>query len=396
MKYWNKYKYHLILGIGLFLIGYSQYLTPDDLDWSKTYYHKDKIPYGTYVLRESIGDLTANDVEDIEEPISSFLESEPTLGSIVIITETISLDETELAAVLDYIDRGGNIFISAENINQHLLDELGLTIDYSFLPNTEKDSTYLKLIYDSNVYEYGSMYQVAGNSFQWDGEDPDINIYGHNSDAVNFVGCKRGNGNFYLHLDPQAFTNYHILNNTENTYASSALSVLPSNKNIYWDNWNSMPPEAINPKSFLSKIYDNKALTSAFYTIFLILFVYIIFKSKRMQRIIPVVERPRNDSVDFATTIGMLYFRTKDNNDLILKKFKFFKTDLKGLFHLPTEILESFETSEIAKRTGLDEHELIKLKNLVTEASVIGTRISDERIQDYVNIERILKNQLNS
>ena len=54
--------------------------------------------------------------------------------------------------------------------------------------------------------------------------------------GINYIRCAYGEGFFYFHSIPTAFTNYNILRNDNADYISKALSYLPI-QTTYWDEY---------------------------------------------------------------------------------------------------------------------------------------------------------------
>ena len=134
----------------------------------------------------------------------------------------------------------------------------------------------------------------------------------------NFVKINFGenNGAFYIHTNPFAFTNYHLLD-TKEDYAATVLSFLPKQQ-VIWDNYYKSGRKIIS--SPLHYILTSPALKWAFYTSVFTLLLFVIFRGKRTQRIIPVVEPLENSTVEFTQTIGELYYQSGDYTNIISKK----------------------------------------------------------------------------
>ena len=65
-----------------------------------------------------------------------------------------------------------------------------------------------------------------------------------------------------------------------------------------------------------------------------------LIESKRRQRPIPIVEPLRNTTLDFARTIGLLYYQQGDHRDLANKKITHFGDFLRQRLYLPPLQLE--------------------------------------------------------
>ena len=121
-----------------------------------------------------------------------------------------------------------------------------------------------------------------------------------------------------------AFTNYFLLHKDNDAYYNEALSVIPKDETkITWDEY------------FLHKLFDghNKDDNKGWlYVLFkyppfkwgllaaiITIGVYVLLETRRKQRYIPAIAKPRNDSLDFVKTIGRLYYEKNDHRDLAKK-----------------------------------------------------------------------------
>ena len=86
-------------------------------------------------------------------------------------------------------------------------------------------------------------------------------------------------------------------------------------------------------QSIFRYIFTQPALTWAYYLVLIGLLFYALFAGKRTQRVIPVVEPPRNTSLEFAQTVGRLYFQQGDHDNLARKKIQYFLAGLRERYH---------------------------------------------------------------
>jgi hypothetical protein len=81
-------------------------------------------------------------------------------------------------------------------------------------------------------------------------------------------------------------------------------------------------------KTLLGLITSNKPLLWAWRLMGITLIVFMIFNARRRQKVIPVIERPRNHSLEFVKLIGTLFYHNHNHVDLVSKKFALFKEDI--------------------------------------------------------------------
>src|SRR5690606_28020185 len=128
-------------------------------------------------------------------------------------------------------------------------------------------------------------------------------------------------GSFYLSSVPGAFTNYYVLKPRQNRYAAQALSHLPVAP-VWWDEYQKQGP--VGDSSVFRVLLCHDALTWAYYIALGALFLFVVFESKRTQRIIPVLEKPRNTTLEFVKVIGNLYYNHRDHRAIAEKKVNYF------------------------------------------------------------------------
>src|SRR5690606_16833897 len=120
-------------------------------EWRERYIFKDKIPFGTYVLREEIPH-TLSEVRTLTNFGESNYElminrdsTEEVHSAIVDISEFHSTYDYDTEVILDYVENGGEVFMSGKSFSDEFLDTLGLyfeLLDYAKFRPTPKSVFY--------------------------------------------------------------------------------------------------------------------------------------------------------------------------------------------------------------------------------------------------------------
>jgi hypothetical protein len=132
-------------------------------------------------------------------------------------------------------------------------------------------------------------------------------------------------------------------------YVANALSYL-KDLDVYWDNYKKSGRIVIDsPMRF---ILNQASLKWAYYLGMVGLLIFIVFKTKREQRIIPVIKPLENSSIEFAKTVGGLYYEHRDFTDLISKKINFFLEYIRSNYHLNTDSINAETAAVLAVRAG--------------------------------------------
>ena len=359
----------ILLFVGIIAIEFS---TPPPINWQKTYNETHKIPYGTFVFYEELETLfPESKIQNIKiTPYEYFDDyyswedsSYLTTGTYMIVDDFADIDNTSAQELLDFASFGNDIFISSNYFPETLTDSLGFDTenDFSF-----KDEGELTLTSPSFTNDSISVSKGLSNIYFSEIDTLFTTVLGHqkfaDSTYVNFIKTSWGSGYFYLHLQPVAFTNYHLLKKDNKKYASSVMSYL-SDDTIYFHSRNRLDRELGN--SPLRFIHSQPALRWAWYLALITTIVFMIFNAKRKQRIVKVISPLKNTTVDFTKTIGNLYYETKDHDNLIEKKITYFLEYIRRVYYLDTQILDDKFVKNLSLKSGQDQVNVKKLVNQI-------------------------------
>jgi hypothetical protein len=146
----------------------------------------------------------------------------------------------------------------------------------------------------------------------------------------NFIRLKHGNGFVYVHTNPEFFFNYQIKRPEGYRYASYLLNQLPQDQPVYMLELGRLIEYRLDPygegdgtankqdDSYFQFILQSPALRAAFGLGFLGVLLFALFRSKRMQPVVPYIEKKKNMSLEFAQTITSIY-QSKSNPMGIIK-----------------------------------------------------------------------------
>ncbi len=357
--------------VAIILIALFQAGRKDPLDWRESYDPRKKTPFATYVLKNELQNFyeVKPKFTKIEESIYSFFseERENAKSEAFVFVGNNPLSGNEgLNKLVSFVDQGGTAFIASNQLNFYLLDTLG--VDYSYKYNFYKDSSKIQLLKYNQEAAYD---KINDHIFFTKLNEDRITILGNivlkdidNSDtllkAPNFIRLTHGNGVFYIHLTPQVFTNYYLLE--EDTFPIALLSLkYLEGKDILWydDFYNA--DISYSPMRF---IWSEPGLRNAWYILLVALLLLLVFKSKREQRIIPIITPEENKTVEFAKTIGSVYFENGEPDDMVAKKIQYFLYDIRRIHKLDTnELHDKRFIHSLSQRTGIDKNEIIDLIN---------------------------------
>ncbi|GAB4015169.1 DUF4350 domain-containing protein [Spirosoma koreense] len=364
-------KYLLILLATVMAYVLFEYYRPKPINWTPTYRNDQTIPFGTQALFELLPSVMHQPtIKTVRLPIYNFLTETklPTPGNYVLICHDFKIDGNELPNLLAYVKRGNNVFVSAYS----LPDTLGAVLGFSAEEKapTKADTTLRQNFMNPRLRTTSgyNFFHDDGRNFLTIKESGQITVLGRNarSEPV-FIRVQYGKGQFFIHNLPLAFTNYYVLDTKTSDYAFKALSYLPPLP-TYWDEYQKQGRFDEEQQSIFRYIRSQPALNWAYYLIVFGLVVYAIFAGKRTQRVIPVMEQPRNTSLDFVQSIGRLYFLQNEHDNLTRKKIQYFLAELRERYGLNTTVLDKEFTETLARKSGVTPAEATDLVRLLREA----------------------------
>ena len=122
--------------------------------------------------------------------------------------------------------------------------------------------------------------------------------------------------------------------------------------------------------------------------------LFMIFRAKRKQRIIPDIEQPKNSSIEFAKTIGSLYLEKGDHKLIADKKIRFFYDYIRSNLGLDTSEIDADTKKDISLRSGIDKAEIDGLFDLIDkisrqdEITQKELKLLTERIDEFYNLSQ--------
>jgi hypothetical protein len=366
---------------------------PHVFDERFTFSRKDKIPYGCYVAYSTLPALFPGAKMHVNAYAPAKWDSIDDYASdqaLVIVSGNFAPDEYEMYHLRRFVEKGNTIFISAAVFSAYARDEFKISVvdPYELLISLAIKGKHDSFVVSLKVppFLHANDYALSGNIFEsyftkWDYTTSTVLGDGINLNP-NFIRVKAGKGNFFLHLNPLAFSNYFILHKYNNEYFGQVMSVIPKEtKNIFWDEYFQRKRSRDNGESggTLSGMMKHPSFRTAFWVLLLLLFLYVLQEMRRKQRYIPELARPRNDSLNFVKTIGRLYYEKKDHVNLARKMSAYFLEHVRNKYKLPTSQLDEKFAGQLHFKTGYPLAELQKIVSSIKKIDEAGA-ISDQQL----------------
>ncbi|MEO8108497.1 MAG: DUF4350 domain-containing protein [Ginsengibacter sp.] len=413
MKFWSRYRF-------LFAFVYFAVISCNNKNrlpsLNENYRKTDKEPFGTFVAYNDFTHLFGDRyIESVTEPfddvwnkIKSY-STDKKYSLYFLITKNLVLNYSEVKAFTDYVKAGNDLFISADYIDNRLLENINCNIDrQGEILNELKGK-----MHETHVSMYfGDNYTAPAYSYYYfpflnaltEYDTSFTKVLGTNEiSRPNYIVLFEGKGRIYLHVAPRIFGNYFLLTGDNYKYFDNVISYLRSDpKNIYWDEYykNSGSSRRRNNSgsgdddfSTMSVISQHPPLLWAFWLAVTGILLFIFFNVKRKQKIIPVIKPNVNTTVTFTETVGRLYLQKQNNKHIAEKMITYFYEHIRNKYFISTTDINDEFINSLAGKSGVSKENTQQLIYLIKEIQESEKTDDIQLLKLNTEIENFLQNK---
>lgn len=339
-------------------------MRPKEFSWMHTYINTDKNPYGCYIFYHETAKLHDQSLLTVSRlPASEILSGSVTEAvNYMVIAENAEFDNQNLDSLLNFIASGNSALIVAGEIEQKLIDTLGLS--YTPLYGLGKSAdTMFKFSNNRVMKESFPLTGMWHGYFSLNDSLADVqSIIEDLSGRAVMVQAKWGEGVIILGKCPLIFTNWFILGKNQEDIPFRVLSFLPESNQLIWDEFQKQG--RTNNSSPLRVILSNPSLRMAYFlTLFGILLI-LIFETRRRQSVVAVIEPVKNTSFEFVRMVGLLHYGQKDYKNIGIRKINNLLENIRLQYNFLLHPEEPGVEEKIHLKTG---YQLQDAENLMKE-----------------------------
>lgn len=389
---------------------------PKKFNWNEnTFGSTDSNPYGSQLVDSFLMTSThgkyevksggiADAYNDSSQHDKTFVFVEQDFDAYICENDTCELKGSEY--FLSILKRGQNIiWISSYMPTDTVLQELGLTWDYNTIeffspkPGYEislrwnKDEQYKRtlFIFKTNEYEIVSI----DRDYTFDApraHNHNIFLLGQDNRPKG-ISLNYGKGKLIYVTFSDIYHNYNLLQPGGGILLLRILTLAGDAPIVRYDP--TLVKEYIEEhersQSPLRVFLENRSLRWAIYITLIAIVLSLFFTARRRQRVIPVVEEPKNQTLAMVKHIGLMHYRHHDNAGLVRDYFKHFSHELlrKILIDVNEDYTLDDNISLITSRTGLTIQEIkddiAKLQNIENDYDIKLSDKETKRLIDFMN-----------
>lgn len=390
-----------VLTIGAFF--YFMYINnPKRYQWFENYKASSQQPYGTSVIQEMLESYRADSkfVLNEKKRLKDVLKEikDPGKTDYVFIGHNIFLDEESLGAMSKFIEAGGNAFIASltppeDILNAIYFQECGTPLE--FVQN-RKQSVELNFFHPdlrtARGTEFAYRFGTEDFPYSWDyiskavfcDSSRSVTALGfQEDDRVNFIRVRAGHGALYLHSNPVVFTNYFLTKSDHVDYVSGVFSHLDGH-DLIWDEYSkiSFPGRNHSYDSPLYYILEQPSLKYAWWLLLATVLLYVLFATKRKQRVIPVRELKSNTSLEFINLVSRLHYKNGSHLDMAHKKMRYFLYFVRSKYGIHAEKFRDEHVRRLSEKSKVN----------YSDVQTIFSRyyLIDERFKNDIEVSRLV------
>lgn len=386
----------VIAWVGLF----SDYKPP--VNW-REYYTADKsTPFGTSLIKDRLDDLFPDvPVQEVKDELFSlFYDTTYEDQLLILVNRDVPLDSFDVNKMLAFVYEGNQVFLSAINMPSSLASFLELdeyrTYD-RFDAQMWYDSVAVKTTGESaRTFRFPHKHLPTTFVGELPGESRVLATSG--DDEPVFIWVPYGEGAMWLSLYPQVMTNYYLVDSSRSDFLAYTLGSISPPKGILWDEYYKIDQlanasrrrsgddsESDRPYTLKEYLAQKPALAWGIGLLVSSFLIFVLFESKRLQRLIPKRLPPPNTTLEFAETMGRLYFQHRDHRNLAEKMIQSWRDFVSTRFFvqqadLTAERVTSDENvAVLAAKSGMPYKEVKRMVRLIQRIHQ-QEQISDESL----------------
>ncbi|MDP3567279.1 DUF4350 domain-containing protein [Sediminibacterium sp.] len=372
---------------------------PKPTNWARTYLSKDKSPFGCFAIYNLMDNVYSKGYLINNKTLYNLNTDSSKKTSIIIIDDKLNFNKNDVKAIFKFLDRGNTAFISVNQFNGAFADTFHLKTSYDYSDyNVSIDSLINKAgakirLEAQNFKNKPFLYSgVAVSSYFKEFDTTRFKVLAQFSkNRVCLISTNVGKGKLYLMTMPDVFGNYFVVDNPNRFLVYAILSLL-KNDVLIWDEY--YKTYNVSNYSFIKFILENDSLYAAYLLIIIVLIFYMIFEGRRRQRAIPIVETPKNSTLEFVNVVSHVYYNSKNHQSIAAEKIRFFYETVRAKFQVNTNKINGEFLNEISTLSGI---EIKMVKQLFTYCEKLREPIEiteNELIELNRQIHNFNKNSL--
>jgi hypothetical protein len=368
--------FFVILGGGVFAFySYIKKYSPK-YKWTENYKKENDQPYGLKVFYELL-ENNGNKIHTIKNNFHENLDTAALNSNYIVFGNYLYMDSIRANHILTFAEKGNTVLVVSNSapleITRMLVPVTDTIYNYGYYldsvvtvsynaPTEKEPSFHYQYLKDTSQYgwsAYGLSY------FNDTLVNYGLHPFSYLNGRINCYYFNIGKGKVIIHSNPILFSNYNLIKKNGFVATNKILALL-NNGNIYWDELSQKPINSFNKNGMptgnpLQFLFSHKTLRWGWYLFLLTVLLYLLFRSKREQRIIPILPKNTNSSIEYTKAIGVLYFQKGQHKLIAIEMYILFLADLRSKYNILNTEEDSELINQISAKSGIEKEIISKL-----------------------------------
>ena len=324
----------------LLLVFLSEYRMPRHFRWEPSFNHADKQPFGCYVFDSVLSASLSQDYTVNSQTLYQLRDLKRPHGILIVAEDVSEWGDTEVRSAFHLATAGHRLLLACGSMGRRMEDTLR-THSY-FSGSSTPLIKYVKQGLGRDTIEwfaddcygrrdYYYYPQLLNHELYLNTDSIDCRVLSHipssrseYSTVATAVTYPIGKGSITWVCTPLVFTNYGMLDGNNHEYIFRLLSQMGDLPVIRTEAY--MPAFQEAQQTPLRYVLSQRPLRWALYLSLLTILIAMVLGFRRRQRVIPLVEPPRNHLLEFVQLIGTLYYQRRDCRQQLLNQSEKYHT----------------------------------------------------------------------
>ena len=365
-------------------------------NWNSRFQVDDKKPMGLYLLTTlTQAHLDTNHQVSVVTDwmdMDSIFEKDKSKKTFFFVGNNFGLQSSEIDTILSEVERGSSLFLSFNDLTENLFSKLF----YEYKTKYEYDD-HVNVFSEKHKFKMINLFQNDTIATDWKAFGKVQSIGPHTTlssfmEMSNFIKVKHGDGFLFFHSNPEMFYNYQLKRLPGFKYAEFTLNQLSSKQDVYLlelgrltDNYGNQDADDDSgadgkvDDSYFKLIFQNPTLLTALLLSILGILLFIIFRSKRTEPVVPYIEKKKDMTLAFTETITSIYFAKRHPYGLLQVQRKNFYATIQKHFFIDLNRGSDHKILDVlAEKCNMERSEIDEMVNLLETKE--ASQISDQYI----------------
>ncbi len=394
--------------------------------WNVKLRHTEDQPYDTKLLhtllKESYG---SKNFVTVDNNLKATIDTAKSGSLLFIIGKMACYDSVALESLQEFMERGNSICIASESPQTELFSELVyFNSKEEIIQSVSKPLVHPRFLTDTSftfnfhfqvlkdTVKYAWKYLAKNSIIDWKFNHPVTYLSYLDEEYINFLKVGYEKGALYVYTTPVLLTNFYLSKKQGYEYANRFFKEMGNPEKIIWDNssvifsgsptdssdcattpgFESSGGRSFNKDNLLEFILSKRELRWAWYLSISGVFLFFVFRLKREQKPLVVLNPDNNASVEYAKAVGLLYYKTSPHKDLAEHMMKLFYNYIKTRYNINIKDEKQVLIKHIVLHSGLDTQTVSEIFNAHLKVKFNPDVDAEQTIRLHAALDNFYKN----